>query len=306
MNLPKTVCGWTRAEQPRKILTNGIFDYMDGAGELYIGYHFQHLDVYEYDSPGEGQILVELYWMDSADDAFGLLSGDWGGDPVDLGKSTAARGGAGLWPGNRSLYGSGLLRIWSDNLYARVMAYQETAGSKAAVMEFGRIITAGRGNPAPPRFLSALPLAGDKGFKLRADRVCYFRSYLVLNSAYFLSTSNILDLGLSVEGVTTLYSSSGDKARRSVRLIVVCYRDAQSARTALAHFEKIYLPEKHLATAESTPGDRRFWKIEDGWLGYVGHGRFAALVFECPDRESAVRFLEETINRCDKLEATHE
>ena len=306
MNLPKTVHGWTMSKEPRKILANGIFDYMDGAGELYIGYRFKHLDVCEYASPGEEQILVELYWMESPDDAFGLLSGDWGGDPVNLGQPPAPSGGAGLWPGNRALYGKGLLRIWSNSLYARVMAFQETVASKAAVMALGRIIVAGRDNPAPPHLLSALPLAGDAGFKLRSDRVCFFRSYLVLNSVYFLSTSNILDLGNSLEAVTALYSLPDHKDRRSVRLLLVRYRDAQNARAAIAHFEKIYLPEKHLASAESAPGSRQFWKIEDGWLGYVGRGRYVALVLECPSQESAIRFLEDTLNKVDKFEATHE
>jgi hypothetical protein len=306
MNLPKTVCGWTMSEGPRKIVAGGIFDYMDGAGELYIGYRFQHLDVYEYALPGEEHILLELYWMESPDDAFGLLSGDWGGDPVGLGQPPAPRGGAGPWPGNRALYGEGLLRIWSGDLYARIMAVQETAASKAAVMALGQLIVAGRDNPAPPHLLAALPPAGDAGFGLRPDRVCFFRSHLVLNSVYFLSTSNILDLGLSVEAVTAPYSSSGNGQRRSVQLILLRYRDTPSAQAALAHFEKIYLPEKHLPPAQPTPGARQLWQIEDGWLGYVGHGRFAALVFECPSRESAERFLEKAENGFDKLETTDE
>ena len=204
---------------------------MDGAGELYIGYRFKHLDVYEYASPGEERIQVELYWMESPDDAFGLLSGDWDGDPVNLGQPQTPCG-AGPWPGNRALYGEGLLRIWSNNLYARIMAFQETAASQAAVMSLGRIIMTGRDNPAPPHLLTALPSAGDASFKLRPDRACFFRSYLVLNTVYFLSTSNILDLGLSVEAVTAPYSSSGDGERRSVQLILLRYPDAQSANRA--------------------------------------------------------------------------
>src|SRR5512144_522848 len=50
VTLPKTIGGWTRAGEPRKITSKTIFDYMDGAGELYIGYRFDHLDVFEYSS----------------------------------------------------------------------------------------------------------------------------------------------------------------------------------------------------------------------------------------------------------------
>src|SRR5450756_3196495 len=48
MNLPKQAGAWSRPETPRRITAQTIFDYMDGAGELYVGYRFGHLDVYEY------------------------------------------------------------------------------------------------------------------------------------------------------------------------------------------------------------------------------------------------------------------
>jgi hypothetical protein len=207
MNLPQTVDGWTMSEKPRKILADGIFDYMDGAGEMYLAYRFKHLDVYEYASPGEDRLFVELYWMESSDDAFGLHSGDWAGTPTDLGQPKVADENTAAWPGARALYGSGLLRIWSGDLYVRILAFRETPKSKAAVMSLGRLVVAGRATPAPPRLLAALPPTSNAGFKLRPDRVCFLRSYLVLNSAYFLSTENILDLGLSTEAVTTTYSS---------------------------------------------------------------------------------------------------
>jgi sugar phosphate isomerase/epimerase len=304
--LPKTIHGWTRSEEPKRILADDIFQYMDGAGELYLGYRFKHLDVYEYASPGERTIQVELYSMESPDDAFGLLSGDWGGDPVDFGRPSARGDVASSWPGHRALYGSGLLRLWADNVYARVMAVQETPSSKAAVMAIGQMIVANRDNPPPPRLLSALPKTCGEGFVLRSDRVCYLRSHLVLNSVYFLSTGNILDLDNSVEAVTALYSLPDRKDRNSVRLLLIRYGNASAATSAIAHFEKVYLPEKHLTPANAVPGSRQVWKVEDGWLGYVGHGRDVALVFQCPNRESAVRFLDDAFNKVDKSEVPYE
>ncbi len=306
MNLPKNIGGWTMSEGPRKITAQGIFDYMDGAGELYLGYHFQHLDVYEYSMPDEENILVELYWMESSDEAFGLLSGDWGGDATDLGQPSGVGDTGAVWPGTRALYGRGLLRIWSDQLYVRILAFRETERSKAAVMELGRVVVKGRANPAPPKLISAMPLAGEAGFRLRADRLCYFRSHLVLNSIYFLSTSNILDLGRSAEVVTATYRSPDAEKKVSPRLLLVRYRDKSSARAAIAHFEKVYLPEKKHTAVETSSKSLHVCEIEDGWLGYACEGRFAALVFECPRQESAVRFLEDAFHKLDKIEASHE
>ena len=84
LNLPKTVGVWNRPESPRIINSKNIFKYMNGAGELYRGYRFRHLEVFDYTSPDQGNILVELYFMENADDAFGLLSLDWGGEPVSF------------------------------------------------------------------------------------------------------------------------------------------------------------------------------------------------------------------------------
>ncbi len=305
VNLPRTVGGWTLTGAPRTITSKSIFDYMDGAGELYIGYRFKHLDVFEYSSPDEDQILVELYWMEDSDDAFGLISGDWGGEPADLGQEPAARGARDPWQGKRALYGSGLLRIWSGDLYARVMAYQETPRSKAAVMELGRVILSKRRSSAPPSLLSALPSTGDAGFRLRIDRVCYFRSHLVLNSVYFLSTGNILELDHSAEAVTATYSATDTTGSHNVQLILIRYRDSDTARGGLLHFARTYLPEKKVPAGPSTYEGSQFWRIEDGWLGYRQSGRTFVLVFECPSRESAGHYLDQATKNLDSLETRH-
>ena len=58
---PLTVGSWTRPAEVRRIEPAGIFDYMDGGGELYLAYRFDHLDVYEYAprETGEDAILVD-------------------------------------------------------------------------------------------------------------------------------------------------------------------------------------------------------------------------------------------------------
>jgi hypothetical protein len=126
VDLPKQAGLWTRSDAPRRITADTIFDYMDGGGELYLGYRFDHLDVYEYkaDDASRGTVLVELYWMQTSDDAFGLLSTDWTGQAVTLGPppGPTAHTGMNTVPPHHGLYGAGLLRLWSGNLFARVLA----------------------------------------------------------------------------------------------------------------------------------------------------------------------------------------
>jgi len=307
VRLPGMVGGWKLKGQRRIITSKTIFDYMDGAGELYIGYRFRQLEVHEYTSKGTDDILVELYWMVSSDDAFGLLSGDWGGEAISLKPSgaAAAPARAGAWP--RALYGAGLLRVWSDNLYARVLSQAETDASRKAVLEIGRAIVAGRRETPPPRLALMMPGRVDPSFSLQRDRLCFFRSHLVLNSVYFLSPSNILDLGLDAEAALASYKAAAQGTRKApARLLVVRYPDAEAGRKALGHFIRTYLPEKKAKAPAAPGGNRDTLKIEDGWVGYSLSGPFLTLVFECPTREIADAFLSQAMKITGGMEESHE
>lgn len=287
-SLPRSVGLWTGPDSPRMVNAHNIFDYMDGAGELYIGYCFDHLESYEYKAKTQKSILVELYFMKTSDDAFGLLSLDWGGEPVELSQASHEKASPDdpQWP--RALYGEGLLRIWSDTLYARIMAYQETPESKQAVMSLGSAVVNGRQSPQAPELIMHIPNSFRTGWELRTDRASYFRSHLVLNSLYYLSQENILDLDLATEGVTAPYekeSPSGGKTR--IRLILVRYPDPKQAAKALMHFHRAYLTE-HPFEGESASSEERIkvFPVEDGWLGYKLKDRTLTLIFECPDQET--------------------
>lgn len=307
LNLPRTVGVWTQSAGPQFVGPREIFNYMDGAGELYLGYHFKHLEVQRYSSADQGEILVELYWMESSDDGYGLLSGDWGGDLIEL-EPTQSRSAVGN-DGARGLYGAGLLRLWSDNLYARVMADHETEASKAAVQALGQAIASGRSTPPRPAIIRALPPRVGTQFSLRSDRVVFLRSHLVLNSVYFLSSENLLDLGPDCEVATSTYARDSAKAGASAkptRLLLARYANEAAAQKGLHHFQQIYLPEKSKGSNSSLVGDSGVVAIEDGWMGFARSGRGIALVFESPDRASAQLFLDDCERILENLEASRE
>jgi hypothetical protein len=288
-NLPKTVGVWNRPESPRIINSKNIFKYMNGAGELYLGYRFRHLEVFDYTSTDQGNIRVELYFMETADDAFGLLSLDWGGKPVSFDDTSAATSNQSFTASTRALYGGGLLRLWSDCIYTRIMAERETPASKEAVLTLGKAIAADTQHPPEPALVKILPLQIETVWKLRVDRLSFFRSYLVLNSIYYLSHENILDLDLSAEAVIAPYqniSGSGDPKRS--QFLLVQYEKPDRARRALNRFHDAYLPEyKKKIPADAGADSLSLFKLEDGWLAYKLIGKYIAIVFECPDPESA-------------------
>ncbi|UCC38353.1 MAG: hypothetical protein JSV96_10955 [Candidatus Aminicenantes bacterium] len=287
--LPKTVGLWTRADSPKFVDAQNIFDYMDGAGELYVGYRFDHLEYFEYKAKTQEDILVELYFMKTSDDSYGLLSLDWGGEPMDLSQSPIDNDDP------RALYGEGLLRLWSDNIYARIMAYQETPESRQTVLTLGRSVVQGRNNPNKPALLKNLPDSLPSNWTLRKDRASYFRSHLVLNSIYYLGQENILELDHTSEAVTALYerkTPSGEKIL--IRFLLVEYSENERARNALTQFHRAYLPEHPFPKRSDHSGKiSNVYSIEDGWMGYKLQNSMIAFIFECPDQETARTIIEQ-------------
>ena len=309
LKLPRSVGAFTLSGGPKVVGPQDIFNYMDGAGELYLGYRFKRLEVQHYGSADQGEILVELYWMESSDDAYGLLSGDWGGEAVDLFPPTSGSSSLATTGGPRALYGAGLLRLWSGDLFARIMADHETNASKCAVQALGQAIAGGRSTSPRPELIQALPSRVGSRFFLRPDRVTFLRSHLVLNSVYFLSSENLLDLGPDCEVATTTYAQGSVKATgnaKPARLMLTRYASETAAAKALQHFRQTYLPDKLKEPMASLIGDNGVVAIEDGWMGFARSGRGLALVFESPDEASARLFLSDLTRILAKLEASRE
>jgi len=277
--LPKTVRAWQMFGSPKRVDRSNIFDYMNGAGELYLAYRFKKLEVYEYKAPDRENILAEIYFMETPEDAFGLLSQDWEGDLVALNPSRPPGTQALRAPTDRALYGAGLLRMASGSIYARIITHMETPESKEAVLDIGRTIAADEKHLAEPRLLKSLPHELLQNRHLQHYRICYFRSNMVLNSFYYLSFENILNLDLTSEAVTATYTNKAN-GEKAIRILFIKYADAVKATQALELFCRAYLSDQNA-------GKTRFFPVEDGWLGYELKDECLALVFQCPDKETA-------------------
>jgi hypothetical protein len=75
---------------------------------------------------------------------------------------------------------------------------------------------------------------------------------------------------------------------------LVRYPDNKLAHQALAHFHKVYLPERSLPLQSDSSGEiSNVFLIEDGWLGYKFQGNTVAFIFECPDQETARTIIDQ-------------
>jgi len=285
--LPDSLGAWTIRGPATRYDAETLFDYMNGGAEVYTGYRFSALDVYEYASPTEDDIVVELYWMRSSDDAFGLLSRDWDGDVLGAGS------GDSVFP--RALYRTGELRLWSDDLFARILAYEETGPSREAVMKIARLIETGRPSSDPPRLLVAVPGTIAGSYRPVPKQAFFFRSHVVLGSRFLVSMRNELELNRSVGGLCVAYADTTDEYPETVSLLLLRYMSARDAARALERYREKVLPGDHEGDVVET---------EDGCLGFAHSGRHLSIVHGTPDANLTRRFTDAAITALERSDGS--
>jgi hypothetical protein len=204
---------------PRRYDPETLFDFMNGAADLYFTYGFQALTVGQYttDGPvgGEGRALqVEVYETASDADAYGLFTYNSYGEPLDLGVDGE------LDAGYR-------LAFWQDRHYVQIVA-RETVDDEV-LLAFGRAVASALPPGGQrPALVDALPQEG-----LAPGSARFFREKMALDNLLWLGSEDPLGLGPDVQGVVARYERDG----QGVDLLLVAYPDAQRAQEALAGLE---------------------------------------------------------------------
>jgi hypothetical protein len=267
--LPAELSGWTRGREDQAFARDDIFDYLDGGGEIYLGYDFQFVFVREYVRPDAPSIVVEIYQMSSSPDAYGVFTNDTDGDEIDLGQG--------------AIYAAGLLRFWKDTIFVRIMADRETPEAKAAVMELGaRVATAIPKIGEKPQMIRLLPVEG-----LRPKSLCYFHTLISLNAHLYLANVNILNLTPETRAALARYDRDGSTAR----LLLVEYPSAERAQDAARRFTELFLLERYQPNWKVPPK-----RLEDGnFAGLQRKGRYLIIVIEAGER-SVLDWLIKTVS----------
>ncbi len=265
---PKQIEGWSALEKEQKYTRDTIFNYMNGAGEMYLAYNFEELFVREFSKPSASPIIAEIFKMSSSEDAYGVFTNDRDGNVIDLGQG--------------AIYAQGLLRVWKGQFFIRIIGQRETDETKAMIMKLGQEILASiPNNGFMPDLLDLLPSEG-----LIDDRIHYFHTQITLNFLYFIDNTNLLDLDSDTDVILARYRRNGTK----VRLLFVKYPAAALAKTAFDQFNQKYLQKKSVSTNLV-----QIEKVEnDEYVCASLSDQYLILVFEAKD-QSTCKWLSEAV-----------
>ncbi len=272
--LPDELESWGASAPAATFDRDSIFDYMNGAGEMYLAFDFRRLAAREYrrsGASGQRSLVAEVYDMGRSSDAYGIFTQDTDGEPVEVGRA--------------AIYSAGLLRFWQGRWFVRLLEDRPEQGTRAELEAIGRRL-AGR-LPDGEELPEILRLVEGDG--LIGPETRYFHDRISLDVQYYLGSDNILGLSRHTEAVLARYRQGEHK----VRLLVVRYPEEAGAATAFGSFQRAWFPE--------TPPRRsggRVEAVEDGrYAGVRQVDAWLVLVFESPDGATCESYLERVAAR---------
>jgi hypothetical protein len=266
---PAAVEGWKWDGKEEIYESRAIFDYIDGAGEVYLAYHFKNLTVRQFEKTGHPRIIAELYDMGSPNDAYGIFSLERQDEEAGIGQG--------------SEFGGGLLRFWKGKFFVSVYPDGEGPEAGEAILSLGRAMADSiRSTDQAPRLIRALP---DRKMGLVEKSIRYLHSHILLNQRFFIATRNILNLNPQTEVVLAQYLRAGKK----IHLLLVRYPDAKEAAAALLGFKGAYMPEA---------SEKGVLQTEDRqWTSARRVNEFVLIVFGAQSEREAGELIEETAKK---------
>jgi len=256
-HIPREIEGWRQTGEVKTYDREGIFEYIDGAGEVYRLYDFREVTVIEFAQQGFEPVLVEVFDMGSAGDAYGIFTFYHEGKDIEIGQGGYLR--------------AGLLSLWQGKYYIAVSTDNTGDEAEAILLSLGQAIAKNLPREgAPPAWLQFFPDAERRPQSLR-----YVHTHQALNYHLFFSEKNILQLDNQTEVALAQYR----QGPKHFAQIWVRYPDSAAADTAFTAF----------ATQYPSIGKRGEAARDDEgkWSTAAVYGRFLALVIGTPTKADA-------------------
>lgn len=203
------VPGWQVQGEHTTYSPDTLYDFMDGAADLYFTYGFESLAVGRYTSGDDTRLQVEVYRTASDADAYGLFTYNSYGEPVDLGVDGELESGL-------------RLAFWQGRTFVQIAARKQV--DDATLRAFGAAVSSALPEGGQrPSLVDALPA---QGLQPRSAR--FFRQKMALDNVLWLGSEDLLGLDRDTEGVVARYARGG----QDMDLLLVTFPSTSRAQQA--------------------------------------------------------------------------
>jgi hypothetical protein len=229
------VTGWKRSGEIQTFIPKTLYEYINGAGDLYVSYDFQELKAAEYQNDKKASVTVDVYRHRTPTHAFGIYSQERLSDAdfFDIGA--------------QGYYEKNVLNFFTDSYYVKISSFNTGADDHEILIAFAKKVSANLGEKGRlPSILSSFPPEGKKK-----------------NSEKFIS-KNFLGYSFLHSAFTADYELSGTK----FKLFVIEPADKTECKNMIQKYrEQTGKTEKDVAEGRYLIPDPHHGEIELHWQG---------------------------------------
>jgi hypothetical protein len=185
--------GWKQSSEIQTFVPKTLYEYIDGAADLYLAYDFQELVVAEYLNDRKASVTVEIYRHKSSNDAFGIYSQERSPDAsyVNLGV--------------QGYLGQNILNCLSGRCYIKLNSYGTGSEDPEVLRLFAGKVLENLGEEGGlPSILSSFPVEG----KIKNSEKYIAKNFL---GYPFLNSAFTADYDLSGEKFKLFLIECGEK-----------------------------------------------------------------------------------------------
>ena len=166
------VAGWKQSGEIQTFSPKTLYEYIDGAADLYLMYDFQTLKVAEYQNGKKSSVTVDVYFHKTLIQAFGIYSQERLPDAnlIDVGAQGYVE--------------SNVLNFLTGPYYVKISSYDTGTEDREILLAFAKKVAEGLGEKGSlPSILSCFP---EEGKKKESEKFINknFLGYSFLHSAF--------------------------------------------------------------------------------------------------------------------------
>jgi len=229
------MAGWKQSGEIETFIPKNLYEYINGAADLYFAYDFQELKVAEYQNEKKASVTVDVYRHRTPLYAFGIYSQE------------RLSGAYFLDIGVQGYYEKGFLNFLMGPYYVKISAINTGPEDQEVLVAFAKKVAQNLGEKGSfPSILSSFPAEGKKG-----------------NSEMFVS-KNFLGYAFFHSGFTADYELQGKK----FKLFVMERVNRDECKAIIEKYlQTIKSPRKDVTEDRYTLSDPHHGEIDLQWQG---------------------------------------
>jgi hypothetical protein len=229
------IAGWKQSGEIQTFSPKTLYEYINGAADLYLACDFEELKVAEYVNERKASVIVEAYRHRTPRDAFGIYSQERLPD------------GNFLKVGAQGYIDKNILNFVQGNYYVKINSFNTGAEDREVLQATANKVAENLGEKGGlPSLLSAFPPEGKKG---NSEKYITrnFLGYTFFNSAY-----------------TADYEIAG----KAFKLFLIDAADKNECKSIMQkYFRQIKNPEREVTEGRYTVSDPHHGVIDLFWKG---------------------------------------